>query len=66
MFVVKAEEQYSSSALFVRTAGRGYGLASKVKSRAQMRRLIILSSADWLPHYHGSSRVYLGLLAGAG
>jgi hypothetical protein len=57
MFVVKAEEQYSSSALFVKTAARGYGLASKVKSRAQKRRLIILSSADWLPHYHGSSRV---------
>jgi hypothetical protein len=41
-----------------------YSLASKVKSRVQMRRVIILSYAGWIPHYHVSSRVQLCLHVG--
>jgi len=58
MFAVKGRIQPPSSAPFCVGAAPGCdGLASKVKSRAQMRRLIILSFADWVPHYQGSSRV---------
>lgn len=63
MFAVKEEEQACPSASSRAGLPQGYGLSSRVKSRIEMRRLIILSFADWLPHYpvrRGSCSVYRG------